>query len=180
MQYASVDNATNCTTMETSKNQKSQAFTATIAPEDTPCVFGLDDRDEGEHCVEQHEYGSFGWCWTKKDRSEWGSCGGTCPLVGKNKILGDRIGRAEKMMKKLTSAVYKVISKFKDEPSFCMTVGTDGKLTGNKCVFPFKYNSDTYDSCTDVDAKTGKWCYTEVDENGIGKKGQWGTCSESC
>lgn len=178
LQYASND--TNCTTMETSL-LKSQAFWAKVAPPNTPCVFGLDDGDEGNHCVAQHEFGSWGWCWTKKDKSEWGSCGGTCPLIGKPNILGKHIDKAEVMLKNLTMAINTVIQKL--PAGRCSTVGTVGKGAGNACIFPFTYNSVTYNGCTTTDSvKFGSvnWCYVAVDDQGVGKLGSWGECEESC
>lgn len=63
-----------------------------VSPPGTPCVFGVDDRDEGSHCImDDGRYGSFGWCFTDKIRESWGSCGETCPLVGQSKILGDKL-----------------------------------------------------------------------------------------
>lgn len=59
------------------------------APDDTPCVFGADPRDGGKHCIEDDGdiYGSFGWCYTAKDKSQWGSCGEACPAAGHMGIL---------------------------------------------------------------------------------------------
>jgi len=64
----------------------------TVAPEDTPCVFGVDARDEGAHCIfEDIKYGAFGWCWTNVQMDSWGSCNKTCPLFGPLKVLEDKI-----------------------------------------------------------------------------------------
>lgn len=58
----------------------------------TSCLFGIDDRDEGEHCImEDGKYGSFGWCWTSQKKDTWGSCSEDCPLFGVFKILGKKI-----------------------------------------------------------------------------------------
>lgn len=58
------------------------------SPAGTPCVFGVDARDEGYHCImEGGVYGSFGWCFTSKDKSSWGSCDRGCPLFGPDEIL---------------------------------------------------------------------------------------------
>eukprot|EP00927_Polykrikos_kofoidii_P005189 TRINITY_DN1206_c0_g1_i3.p1 TRINITY_DN1206_c0_g1~~TRINITY_DN1206_c0_g1_i3.p1 ORF type:complete len:218 (+),score=17.99 TRINITY_DN1206_c0_g1_i3:69-722(+) len=64
-----------------------------VSPVGTPCVFGADPRDEGSHCImtDGENYGSFGWCYTAKDASSWGSCSEVCPLSGQAKILGSRI-----------------------------------------------------------------------------------------
>lgn len=67
----------------TSKDRRGGWWSET-AVEGTPCLFGTDARDEAAHCITDIEqrYGEFGWCWTKEDKSEWGSCSRTCPLFG--------------------------------------------------------------------------------------------------
>lgn len=82
-------NATRCATK---KDPRINAWFRYTAKEGSPCVFGADDRDEGAHCIpEDGKYGSNGWCWTKKDRSEWGSCNGHCPLFGEPKAIADKL-----------------------------------------------------------------------------------------
>lgn len=68
-----------------------------LSPPDTPCVFGVDPRDEGEHCIEEKGdlYGSYGWCYTAEDGSSWGSCNQDCPLYGHMGILGDKVDGLE-------------------------------------------------------------------------------------
>jgi len=67
-----------------------------VAKDNSECVFGVDDRDEGGHCIHQNgKYGSYGWCFTKKDGSEWGSCNKLCPMYGQEKKLNDRIKELE-------------------------------------------------------------------------------------
>mmetsp|Transcript_5706 Transcript_5706/g.10154 ORF Transcript_5706/g.10154 Transcript_5706/m.10154 type:complete len:341 (-) Transcript_5706:137-1159(-) len=62
-----------------------------IAKPGTPCLFGLDFRDGGAHCVlEEDKYGTYGWCYTKKDKSEWGSCASTCPAHGYDAVIAKR------------------------------------------------------------------------------------------
>jgi len=62
------------------------------APEGTPCVFGVDDRDEGAHCImDDIKFGTFGWCWTNVPMDTWGSCNASCPLFGPLKVLEDKI-----------------------------------------------------------------------------------------
>lgn len=74
-------------------------FTET-APAGTPCVFGVDVRDEGKHCVlDNEEYGSDGWCYTKPDKSEWGSCNSNCPLQGPHAKLGNMVDSVAKSVK---------------------------------------------------------------------------------
>eukprot|EP00747_Dinoflagellata_sp_TGD_P210757 gnl/TRDRNA2_/TRDRNA2_84016_c0_seq1.p1 gnl/TRDRNA2_/TRDRNA2_84016_c0~~gnl/TRDRNA2_/TRDRNA2_84016_c0_seq1.p1 ORF type:complete len:424 (-),score=102.92 gnl/TRDRNA2_/TRDRNA2_84016_c0_seq1:396-1667(-) len=73
--------------------------TAAVAKPGTPCMFGLDDRDEGEHCIyENGDYGSFGWCWTAKDKSEWGSCNEACPMSGPFQVIDKRLRHIEDIL----------------------------------------------------------------------------------
>jgi len=66
------------------------------------CIFGVDDRDEGKHCIySEGKYGSLGWCYTSSEKNEWGSCNDSCPLWGQAKILEKRL---RVMKKELTSA----------------------------------------------------------------------------
>lgn len=80
--------ASGCVTKE--DDRASSWFGQTALP-GTACVFGVDARDEGEHCVMETKFGSFGWCWTDENRKSWGSCGEGCPLVGHAKLLGAKI-----------------------------------------------------------------------------------------
>jgi len=62
------------------------------APPGTRCVFGVDKRDEGWHCImDGGRFGSNGWCFTNSNRAMWGSCDDGCPLSGQAKVLGDRV-----------------------------------------------------------------------------------------
>ena len=63
----------------------------------------------------------------------------------------------------------------------CTTIG--GESPNIPCIFPFKFDQVTYNSCTYKSASDGKpWCSTKVDKNGshISKKGFWGHCSINC
>eukprot|EP00927_Polykrikos_kofoidii_P059654 TRINITY_DN54796_c0_g1_i1.p1 TRINITY_DN54796_c0_g1~~TRINITY_DN54796_c0_g1_i1.p1 ORF type:complete len:393 (-),score=68.17 TRINITY_DN54796_c0_g1_i1:129-1232(-) len=76
------------------------------SPEGTECVFGVDDADEGSHCIfDDGQFGSFGWCYTSKDRSSWGSCDETCPLVGPFKILGTKVNEVLRRLQALNDAL---------------------------------------------------------------------------
>jgi len=81
-------------TCVTNKDRHASWFSETAA-EGTQCVFGVDSRDEGNHCIfdAQQRYGEFGWCWTNKDKSEWGSCSEGCPLFGPAKKLMLKVDR---------------------------------------------------------------------------------------
>mmetsp|Transcript_83922 Transcript_83922/g.237765 ORF Transcript_83922/g.237765 Transcript_83922/m.237765 type:complete len:374 (-) Transcript_83922:160-1281(-) len=69
-------------------------FRARPAAQGTPCLFGVAAEDESSHCVmDGGRYGSFGWCYTKPDRSQWGSCSEGCPLEGSAELLAGRIDR---------------------------------------------------------------------------------------
>merc|ERR1719163_1767015 len=56
-----------------------EAYDSKTAAVGTKCVFGADPKDEGSHCIPEKQYGEFGWCYTKLDLSEWGSCAPDCP-----------------------------------------------------------------------------------------------------
>ena len=62
------------------------------------------------------------------------------------------------------------------------TVTVAGPNPNRKCVFPFKYGSKTYRSCTDISDPGRFWCSTKTDENGrhVTKRKQWGYCHPSC
>merc|ERR1711948_47973 len=56
----------------------------------------------GSHCImDSGKYGSFGWCFTAKDKSYWGSCSDTCPLFGPAKVLAKEIKRLDKQLEDL-------------------------------------------------------------------------------
>lgn len=60
-----------------------------------------------------------------------------------------------------------------------LPVWADTKGDGNynkQCVFPYKYALVTYDRCITRDHDR-PWCYTQVDDNGTGVKGEWGNCA---
>ena len=66
-----------------------------------------------------------------------------------------------------------------DNKLVCTTVG--GPSPNLPCIFPFKHNGVTYNSCTT--ATLGKsWCSTETHEDGRHKQGQgkYGLCSPTC
>jgi hypothetical protein len=74
----------------THKDERATSWFSETSPEGTPCVFGVDVRDEGKHCIlDNEEYGSNGWCYTAEDRSQWGSCNDQCPLQGQHAKLGN-------------------------------------------------------------------------------------------
>jgi len=89
-------NATNGTAAPvgcaTKKDPRATAWFAETAAEGTPCLFGVDVRDEGTHCIlSEGQYGSNGWCYTSMDFSSWGSCNEKCPLYGPAGTLGSKI-----------------------------------------------------------------------------------------
>jgi len=76
----------------TREDSRASATGYTTSPAGTLCKFGVDDRDEGEHCIiDGFKFGSFGWCFTDASKSSWGSCSETCPLLGAAKVLSDKI-----------------------------------------------------------------------------------------
>jgi len=79
----------NCTTQE---DVRVEAFGYTTSPAGTQCVFGVDLRDEGYHCIlDEGIYGSYGWCYTDIGASSWGSCSENCPLFGPLKKLAKKL-----------------------------------------------------------------------------------------
>ena len=52
-----------------------------------------------------------------------------------------------------------------------------------ECQFPFMYNGEEYEKCTDVGKTKGNfWCATEVDQNNryLENSGEFGTCHANC
>jgi len=85
-----------CTTRADPRSERRWQFLFglnTAAP-GTSCIFGVVPADEGSHCMlSDGKYGSFGWCYTRSDRTEWGSCGEGCPLVGTADVITKRLDR---------------------------------------------------------------------------------------
>ena len=56
-----------------------------------------------------------------------------------------------------------------------------GKRPSKPCIFPFRYNGKSYDSCTtDDDPDNEFWCAIEVKANGDIQRGEWGYCEDEC
>lgn len=73
-------------------DERIEAWLRVTAAPGTPCLFGVDARDEGKHCImDGGEFGTFGWCWTTADKGEWGSCNEQCPLFGQAKALAKKV-----------------------------------------------------------------------------------------
>ena len=63
----------------------------------------------------------------------------------------------------------------------CYTVSGPG--ANKPCVFPFRYNSVTYNTCTLASADEDKpWCSTLVDDNNnhVSGGGHYGDCGPKC
>lgn len=74
----------------------------TTSEKGTHCIFGLDQRDEGKHCIlSDLKYGSLGWCYTSASRESWGPCSESCPLFGQLKVLGNRVNKLHKEIEQL-------------------------------------------------------------------------------
>lgn len=91
----------------TRADDRIQSWFASAAAPGSPCIFGIDVRDENSHCIyEDGAYGSFGWCFTASDRSEWGACNERCPLYGAPSALGKKIdsvaAKIDKVVEKLS------------------------------------------------------------------------------
>merc|ERR1719375_1833232 len=101
-------NATNASVgCATRADDRIQSWFASAAAPGSPCIFGVDVRDESSHCIyEDGAYGSFGWCFTASDRSEWGACNEHCPLYGAPSALGKKIdsvaAKIDKVVEKLS------------------------------------------------------------------------------
>ena len=55
-----------------------------------------------------------------------------------------------------------------------------GDGTAQDCVFPFKHNGKTYNSCaTPIDGQ-GAYCATKVDSNCNVISGSWEDCNPGC
>jgi len=68
-----------------------------------------------------------------------------------------------------------------EKSSTCKTVG--GPSPNQPCVFPFKWNGKTYNSCPiDSDDTNETWCSIKTDSNGnhITGQGLWGHCGSKC
>lgn len=48
------------------------------------------------------------------------------------------------------------------------------------CVFPFTYEDQTYEACTEVESNEGPWCATKVDGNGNLVENKWSYCKNKC
>ena len=64
----------------------------------------------------------------------------------------------------------------------CKTTNESGsKIKNTTCLFPFKLDDKTFNSCTDEEDPDGRfWCSTKLDESGKHIQGNWGYCSEDC
>ena len=66
-------------------------------------------------------------------------------------------------------------------PLSCKTVS--GPKPGRDCIFPFKWNGQTFNSCpVDPDDKSKRWCSTKVDSNGnhVPNQNEYGHCGSFC
>lgn len=102
----------------TAPPRRASWFTGT-AQVGTLCVFGVDARDENGHCIndDPSRYGPLGWCWTKEDQSEWGSCADDCPLYGGAKIVQQKIKGTEDKLRQAveTTALLKKMTAEREE-----------------------------------------------------------------
>jgi len=119
-------NVTNRSTCVTREDPRVSSAFYTTSPFGTPCVFGVDLRDEGSHCImEGGKYGSLGWCYTSKDGQSWGSCSESCPLFGPSKVLGAKINKLDSELgDRVRAELEKVLNNTRQENNT-----TDGPTT---------------------------------------------------
>jgi len=122
-------NMTNFSTCITREDPRVSSTFYTTSPVGTPCVFGVDPRDEGSHCImEGDKYGSFGWCYTSTSRQSWGSCSESCPLFGPSKVLGAKINKIDlELGDRVRAELKKVLADTRQEST--TTVPTRGQTT---------------------------------------------------
>jgi len=104
-----------CVTVEDPRSVGAGWWSQTAKP-GSPCVFGATAKDEGSHCVEDFKYGSFGWCYTQKDQSEWGPCSEGCPLYGVHKDMGQEIDGITDDTSDLVKNLTRIADKLPDVP----------------------------------------------------------------
>jgi len=151
-------NTTACVTRE--EPRAKSAFYKT-SPAGTPCVFGVDPRDEGSHCIlEDDSYGSFGWCFTSESKSSWGSCSESCPLFGPSKVIGARIDKMDtELGAKVRAEVKKALGEENgdttSEPAAESTTrATPGKISAGKTTnAPAKKPTTTKKTADSTDSK---------------------------
>lgn len=89
----------------TRDDDRATSFFVETAPVGSACVFGVDARDEGSHCIPETEFGSNGWCYTEDDMSAWGSCSDGCPLYGQHGSLANKIDGIQQKLGKLSDTI---------------------------------------------------------------------------
>jgi len=93
-----------CVTRPDARSQGLASWRSSSAPDGSHCVFGVDPRDEGSHCIEEHgDYGTFGWCYTCEEKKSWGSCSEMCPLSGQVRQLARKLMFLNERLKLLTA-----------------------------------------------------------------------------
>lgn len=91
---------------QTKEDERVASWFTETAPAGTACIFGVDVRDEGGHCIySEGEFGSNGWCFTNKDATQWGSCNEHCPLYGAPKHLGTKIDAVTEIVSKVNKHI---------------------------------------------------------------------------
>lgn len=94
--------SSNCITQKT--EYSAWYSSGSVAEAGSHCWFGVDDRDEGYHCIDvDGNLGTNGWCWTANEKTAWGKCGDGCPLAGADKVLADKLDSLNEKVDRLTS-----------------------------------------------------------------------------
>lgn len=148
----------------TKYDPKAQAIFPSTVKDGTPCMFGADERDEGSHCIPEEQYGEFGWCYTKLDLSEWGSCAPDCPTPIKKEAK-----KEEKPMEE--EAKGGCVTHF-DPRVESYTVDT--AKVGTPCIFGADERDEGNHCIPDMEYGSFGWCYTKLDLS------EWGSCGAHC
>jgi len=166
-------NTTNVTNLSTCITREDPRVSSTFyitSPVGTPCVFGVDPRDEGSHCImEGGNYGSFGWCFTSKSKKSWGSCSESCPLFGPSKVVGAKIDKlGSELGDTLRAAMKKVLAGTRQQESTTV-VPTHGQTTAAPAAAGKKSGNATGKTNGKASDKAGKKNSDEANGEDIGK-----------
>jgi len=132
----------------TREDPRASALGYTTPDPGTQCVFGVDDRDEGYHCIlDEGTYGSYGWCWTSAAMDAFGSCSESCPLFGQLRIL-------ERQIKELSDQLRDVRDVLLSTSTTSATTSTTTSITTTEGTPDLMSSGSTSSSATNAAATT--------------------------